>query len=405
MATAVKKDHRAGRRRSIAGETPEQRRERFMRFVRIEASGCWLWLGARLALLGMILAPTVEAATVRGSFAFDYRNLPSVGPLLDREIVVLSARGYLAPGRVDSLVAAGVRPFVLVQPNQAWRLGGVAIGAAPGDDRAYPWDTATYLLATKHDAILRDSTGAFVDMFGGVSWSSMVLDFGNRAFGRDYAALLAGAFPRAAGVVLDYGCPYMPVPVPDYEGWRAGWIAYLEELRRLRPDLELVSQCDKWKPELPTSGVLLERVGSALNPPAKSFATARALAGAGRRAFFRQEWTAPQTRRFFASTAVMFAGAFDQCADPNKVPPLHWRDVEHFELSPGYPVGDAWERAPGIWQRMTSRGLVLVNVSAPTLVYRYNTTTTFYVPAGDALLIQNRDERGRFIKARSNAGR
>ncbi|MEO6463796.1 MAG: hypothetical protein ABIP29_12050 [Candidatus Eisenbacteria bacterium] len=358
-----------------------------------------------LALALALLTPPASAAPVHGSFAYDYRNTPTVAPLLDRELVILSARGYFAPGRVDSLHAAGVKPYVIVQPNQAWRLRGVAIGAAPGDDRTFPWDTATYRLARRHDAILRDSTGISIDMFGGVSWSSMVLDFGNREFAREYAALLVATFPRAAGVLLDYGCPWIPVALPDWASWRAGWIGMLEEVRRRRPDLALISQCDQWTRDLPVDGILLERVGSALNPPARSFATARALRAAGKRVFFRQESTDAGTRRFFAGTALVFDGAFDQCADPNQVPPLHRRNVEHFELAGGPAAGDAWESSPGIWQRMTKRGLVIVNASARPHTYRDNATTAFVIPAGDALLIQYRDHRGRLIKARSNAGR
>lgn len=359
-------------------------------------------------LLCLFVFPrTVHAAPVRGTFAYDYRNNPVVADLRDRELVVLSARGMLAPGRADSLIAAGSRPYVIVQPNQAFT-GGVPIGSRLGDDRTFPWDTATYRLALEHDALMRDSTGAWLDMFagaGGGTWSSVVLDFRNRAFGKAYAALLVATFPKAAGVVLDYGCPWIPITLPGWADWRAGWVAYLDEVRRLRPELVLISQCDQWKTDLPVAGVLLERVGAALNPPAKSFATARALAGAGKRAHLRQEWASSTTRRYFASLAVMFDGTFDQCGDPNRVPPVHVRDLEHFTLVAGVPAGDPWERSPGVWQRMLTRGLVIVNVSGPPFVYRYNTTTTFTVNAGDALLLQNRDSRGRFMKAATNAGR
>lgn len=346
-----------------------------------------------------------HAAPVRGTFAYDYRNNPVVADLLDRELVVLSARGMLAPGRADSLAAAGVRPFVIVQPNQAF-VAGQAIGSRLGDDRTFPWDTATYQLATKHGALMRDSvTGAWLDMFGGSPWSSVVLDFRDRDFALEYAALLASTFPKARGVVLDYGCPWIPIALPDWPAWRAGWVDYLAELRRLRPDLVLVSQCDKWATDLPVDGVLLERVGAALNPTVKSFATAQALARAGKRVHLRQEWASSTTRRYFASLAVMFDGTFDQCGDPNRVPPMHVRDLEHFALVAGVPAGDAWERAPGVWQRMLTRGLVIVNVSGAPFVYRYNTSTTFTVFAGDALLLQNRDSRGRFMRAVTNAGR
>lgn len=361
------------------------------------------WIVAALLAVG---AGASSAAPVRGTFAFDHRNAPSIAPLLDRELVILSARGMLAPGRADSLLAAGAKPYLIVQPNQAWRVGGAAIGAAPGDDRTFPWDTATYELALKHDAIMP------IDMFGGVSWSSMVLDFGNREFGRAYAALLVGTFPKAAGVLLDYGCPWIPVELPDWTGWRAGWVAMLHEVRRLRPDLVLISQCDQWKTDLPVDGVLLERVGSALNPPAKSFATTRALAAAGKRALYRQELAGvgltadpAKTRRFFATAAVMFDGAFDLCADPNTPRPAHWPDLEHFTMSVGSPGVSAWERVPGVWQRQFSRGIALVNLSGVTFVYPYNKSTTFYLGPNDGLLIQYRAESGRFIKAVSNAGR
>lgn len=361
------------------------------------------WIAASL-VLALFLAVPASAAPVHGSFAFDYRNNPQVGPLLDRELVVLSARGMLAPGRVDSLAAAGVAAYFLIQPNQAFS-GGVPIGSRPGDPATFPWDTATYRLALEHDALMRDTTGAWLDMFGGGTWSSVVLDFANPKFGAEYAALLVATFPRADGLVLDYGCPWIPVPVPGWAEWRAGWIEMLNEVRRRRPDLVLISQCDQWARDLPVDGVLLERVGSALNPPAKSFATTRALYAAGKRVLYRQEWTDAPTRRYFAGSALMWDGAFDQCADPNKVPPVHWRDIEHFELSVGLPAGDPWERSPGLWQVMTTRGLVIVNVSAPTLTYQYNRTTSFIVPAGDALALQNRDERGRFMRAVTNAGR
>lgn len=362
-------------------------------------------------VLVSVLVPgsVASGAPVRGTHAYDYRNHPVVADLRDREFVILSARGLLAAGRADSLRDAGVKPLFLLQPNQAFS-DGVAIGSRPGDERTFPWDTATWKLARTHEALLPDSTGGFLDMFGGGRWSSMVLDFRNRPFGRAYAALLVSTFPKAAGVVLDYGCGdlgWMELRTPHatWPPWRKGWIAFLREVRRLRPDWILVSQCDQWKRDLPVDAVLLERVGSALNPPQKSFATARALAQGGRRVLLRQEWPEPRTRRLFAGLALMFGGAFDQCADPNQVPPVHERDVEHFGLSVGTPAGELRERSAGVWQRAMTRGMVIVNLSAAPAIYVHGGKTRFAIPAGDALVLQDRDAAGRPMPLASNAGR
>lgn len=362
-----------------------------------------------LVALLLLLGASTASSAVTGTSAYDYRNNPSVGPLLDREMVVLSARGMFAPGRVDSLLGSGVKPWMLVQPNQSF-VNGLAIGSRPGDDRTFPWDTATYQLAMKHGAIMRDSTGAYLDMFGGTQWQSMVLDFRNRAFGADYAALLVSMFPRLSGLVLDYGCGDLAwmglkVPLSVWPDWRAGWIAYLAELRRLRPDLVVVSQCDKWQRDLPVDGVLLEQAGYSLQTPAKAFSTTRDLVGAGKRAHYWQEWSDKRTRRFFAAIALMFDGTYRQTGTPNIVPPVNYRHPEHFDLSVGVPGSAAWERAPGVWQRMYTRGLVILNVTGATMTYQYNQTTAFTIPPGDALVLQNRDTRGRFIVAKTNAGR
>ena len=365
--------------------------------------------GALLLLLAAAGATGAQAAPVRGTFAYDYRNVPNVADFLDRELVILSARGMLAPGRADSLKEAGVKPLFLLQPNQAFA-GGAAIGSRPEHARQYPWDTATWRLVTKHDALMRDSTGGSLDMFAGTSWSSMVLDFRNRPFGREYAALLVEMFPRADGVVLDYGCGdlgWMGLSTPraTWVDWKAGWIDFLAEVRRLRPDWILVSQCDQWNRALPVDAVLLERVGAALNPRDKTLVTARALAGAKKRVLLRQEGIDARTRRFFSGLALLFDGAFDECGDPNFVPPIHRRDVEHFELAVGRPAGDVRERSRNVLVRAMERGVVVVNASDRAWSYDHASGTRYKVAPGDALVLQDRDAKGRPIPPRTNAGR
>lgn len=360
-----------------------------------------------LSVFAAMLIPCVAgSAPVKGTHAYDYRNNPYVGALLDREVVILSPRGMLAPGRVDSLVSAGVKVYVLIQPNQIFT-NGVAIGSRPGDVQTFPWDTATYNLAVKYNAIMRDSTGAYLDMFGGTSWQGMVLDFRIREFGSEYAALIASMFPKLSGVVFDYGCgdlAWMALKIDPsvWVDWRAGWKSFVADLGTTNPQIATIAQCDQWPNGFSAEfdGILLERVGSALNPPVKSWNTTKS-----HKVFYRQEWTDPRTRRLFAGMALLSDGLFDQCGDPNKVPPVHIRDLEHFELSLGIPGDTWWERVPNVYQRMFSRGLVIVNMQSWPYYYEASRTKTYEIMPYDALVAQTRSPDGRWIKWITNSGR
>jgi len=87
------------------------------------------------------------------------------------------------------------------------------------------------------------------------------------------------------------------------------------------------------------------------------------------------------------------------------VPPTHARDPEHFELAVGAPVGEPRERSPGVWQRATARGVVVVNLSSAPAIYVHGGRTRFTIPSGDALVLQDRDAAGRAMPVATNGGR
>ena len=112
-----------------------------------------------------------------------------------------------------------------------------------------------------------------------------------------------------------------------------------------------------------------------------------------------------RTRRFFSTAALLLGGMFDQIGDPKLVPPINVRDIEHFELQIGIPATTYWERSPGVWQRMFTRGHVIVNAGTAPFVYRYSVSTSYTIQPSDAIVIQNRNSKGHFIRPLTNYGR
>lgn len=354
----------------------------------------------RALTVALLLLPAIALGEVRNNtFAYDYRNTPNVSRLLDRQIIIFSMRGMIA--KRDSVPDYAGRVFALTQPNLAFT-NGVAIGSRPGDEYIFPWDTAAYTLTQKHDAIMRDSTGNLLDMFGGTQWQSMVLDFRDSAFARDYASLMRERrFLGNLGVALDYGCgdlAWMALKVDPstWPEWRQGWRYFLQELGTSSPR---ICQCDQWPRGFDSEcdGILFERVGQGLNPFSKVWGIARSLPRE-RIVFLRQEDTQSRSRRAFATMSLLLPNAYyDQCQDPNVVPPVHLKNIEHFGLNIGDEGGDYWERSPGVFQRMYTRGLVILNTTNQP--YRYSKYT---IGPQDGFVAQTRDGKGRWMTWATN---
>ena len=362
------------------------------------------------AALALVLFAGSAGAQVRlGTFGWNEKNRPAVAPFAGYEYVYLAPRGALSPGAADSLRSFGATPLVLLQPTLA------VSGGAPLTGPDYPWDTALAGLTARHGALLRGPDGAPIDLFPGDRWDAWVLDYRDSAFVDSLAALIVGTFmPKSGGIVWDYGCgdlSWAALPGADpaiWPAWRRGFARLVARVRAARGGGLQIAQCDQWPGELAPGfdGILLEQAGWSLNPAAKGWATATRFPN--RWILIRQEDQVASRRRLFAAIAYLTGARFNQCnlqGDFGGGTDQNFHDLEHWGLDIGVSGGPWFERAPGIYQRMFSRGLVIANVSGSMLVYPYNKATTFIIPRGDGLVLQNRDARGRFIHAVTDYGR
>ena len=362
-------------------------------------------------LIAGMLSAAVSWAGTPGTVAFDYRNVPSWRAIADSgyAMAVLSARGQTAAGgwAGDSLRARGVRVLYVHQPWAVTWGGQLITDLEP--------DGTLSGLAGWYGAFLRDSTGQLADVQEpGVD--GIAYDYRDTAFARAYAAAMAAHDPKAGGWYYDYGDMVYGIPwvwsLRDVAGstwpaWTAGYRLAAQGTRgALRGSASCwcgpacVSPCDIW----PYEGV--GPYFQNLISYAKVLDGCRSVRRLGGRGLiFCQRASVPSYRRATAGISLLtdswfnwreflVAGGFNR----------NLRDPEHFELSLGAAPDTAWQRAPGVWQRMFSRGLVLANVGTTSYHYTYSTSLSFDLGPGDALVLQNRDARGRWIKVRTNWG-
>jgi hypothetical protein len=362
---------------------------------------------AVVAVLGAVGRPAAEVRV--GTYGWNYKNVPTVAPFEGYEFVALSPRGILAPGVLDSLRAFGASPMILLQPFVAVSNGAILTGTD------YPWDTAVAALAQEHNAILRAPDGSYVDQFPGDRWDAWILDYRDTAFVDEFAALIVQTFGgKAFGILWDYGCGDLSwenlsgVDPTIWPAWRRGFARLVARVRAGRGIGIHITQCDQWPGELASSfdGLHMEQAGMSLNPPVKVWANATRYPG--RWNLIRQEDTYPQRRRLFAAIARLTDARFNQCdlrGDFGGGSEQNLRDFEHFGMDLGTSTNNWWARAPGVYQRMFSRGVVLANLSSAPYVYQLSKTVSYTIQPSDGLTIQTRDALGRFITRITDAGR
>jgi len=333
----------------------------------------------------VLAALALSAAVAAGSFATDYRNAPDWRALVGFERVALSARAKVA---ADSLVGSGAEVFAWAQPLvPTWQ--GEPI-------RSWPWDAAMWETAERYGAVLPYAVEG--DDISG----ARLLDFRVDGFPVALAQAQAAELDGWAGVLLDYGCPDLAweqsLPMLGevfWEPWREGYYLYRAALSFYLQGRPIICQCDTWQGlYFHCDGLVWEKVGWSLNPYEKVWHGLSSGAVGASVVLYPGGPGAGQ--RLAAGMALARDAAFlwRDVADP-------WtpqRDTEHFELTVGTFYLDAWERAPGVWIRVATHGLVLVNLSdAP---YRYGSRV---VGPMDALVIQFRNEvTGRWQKWRDN---
>lgn len=359
--------------------------------------------------LAIAAAVTAHGDVRTGTYAWDYHNAPYVGRYAGYEFVALSTRGALARGAADSVHAAGGKVLMQWQPVVAVS-NGIALEGAQ-----YPWDTALHELARRRGAILTDSTGGFVDLFPGDRWDAWVLDMRDTAFVDELAQLMTTMYRgRVNGTLFDYGCgdlgwaalPHLNPGI--WPAWRQGFRRLVGAVRQAKGGWLSILQCDKWPVgfEEVADGLYLEKAGWSLNPPAKVWASATRFPN--RWVLIRVEDLVASRRRLFAGMALLADARFnwsDLRGDSGAGSDFQPRDPEHFELSIGAAPGSWFTKAPGVLERVFTRGLVIVNLSPAPYVYQVSQTRSYTIQPNDALTIQTRDAAGRWIVWLTDAGR
>lgn len=367
---------------------------------------------ALLIAASLILSTESLAAPRIGTFAWNYKNRPVVAPYNGYELVAVSARAIVAPGIVDSLRSFGALPIVWLQPTVA------IAGGAPLEGPDYPWDSAVLELVTRRNAILRTPDGRPADLFppSGSGYEAWLLDYRDSAFVDEFAALIVSRLMsgKAAGVLWDYGCgdvswnQAIGVDGATWLAWRRGFVRLVAAVRALRGGGLSIVQCDQYPADLVpvTDGVFYEQAGMSLNPLAKVWANVNR--NPGRWTLVRVEELAAQKRRAFATLSLVTGSRFnwsDVRGDYGGGTMQNFPDLEHFGLSVGPTSGPIVTKAPGVYARAFTRGVAVLNTSAAPYVYALTSAVRYTVQPGDGLVMQTRDERGRYIKRLTNEGR
>jgi hypothetical protein len=344
-------------------------------------------LAASLVAGACILQPVggVSAAEIfPGTIGVDYRNRPEVAALTGYEYVVLSPRAAL---EANNLFSRGSKILYWIQPVVCfWK------GKPPSEAT---FEGAVYRLAQGHGALLQDSTGNRAEIRGDDIEACYLVDFRNREFAEQMAALVSQRFKGVAGILFDYGCPDLAwevslksVDPTVWKDWAEGYRAYRERIRELEPGWKLFCQCDRWASWLPgvCDGLALEKVGWSLIPYPEAWRTMNARAS--QNVLLVEEPEAnrvPSRRRLTAALCYLTDGLFAYREASSGIP-LPIRDPEHFELYLGEFEEGFTEPSPGVYERHSTHGVVVANLSDKP--HRHGDYT---IAPEDALIAQTRD--------------
>src|SRR5580765_1171332 len=223
-------------------------------------------------------APTHPSAIHAGTYAQDHRNVPSYANLYDYDYVSLSPRAQINGGPVggtpaaENLIAQGVKVLFVTFPCY-FQYNGMDLPV--GDQERDIED-----LAKRYNAVLRRLDNGQPQF----AYGCFVLDFRNRAF---VDALVQFWLKRAAianGILLHEACGGIPTEDPQDPfyypttsqaelDWGDGYQYYVSELRRHRPDWEVIAVCPHWDTTGPgiwrqelLDGLFFENVPTTLNP-------------------------------------------------------------------------------------------------------------------------------------------
>jgi hypothetical protein len=318
--------------------------------------------------------PAVQAQT----YAQDHRNAPQWDKLTGYDYVSLSPRAQTTGGPVggspaaENLLAAGVKVLFVAFPcyfhymDQPLPLGDVERDI---EDLAGRYNGKLY----RNDGMQQFAYGCYV------------LDFRSRPFVDALVQYWLGRAKIGKGLLLHEACGGIPTEDPNdpfYKptvsqaelDWEDGYHYFVSELRRARPDWDVIAVCDRWesnsahaqwRPDL-YDGLFFEHVGSSLNPVgAKTFDQ---LAKGTRDVVALYDISTPQTaffRRGAAAMALMRDALFLYGQQSTIT-----QDIEHFGIYYGDFPTPAKEIAPGVWERVGTHGLVVFNESGMPYTYQ-----------------------------------
>lgn len=333
-------------------------------------AGKWLVIFLRVLLI-LALLPIV-ACSIRmacaaepRSVAFDYRNdppLPDLAVLAEEgfDEVVLSPRAALAGGYAETYLGLQVRYWL--QPF-AWTYQDKPV-------RGIPWDAQLWSKLDEVGVVTYadgDTAVLSVDDIQG----AVLLPFHLPEFTDWYIAVCK----LLGRTLIDYGCPDLSweprlrLTPEQWAAWRIGWARVKRELSG-----EAV-QCNRWVDG--SDGIVLEKVGWSLTPLTRANEILREHPGPPSIVLAMGD---SKIRRATAAMALLWDAGHNwgfASQSPNRITP------EFHDLQIGEFYDSAWERAPGIWMRLSTTGGVLLNLSGST--YRWG---PYSIPADDGFVFQ-----------------
>lgn len=316
------------------------------------------------------LVTSCRAETV----AFDYRNSPQWTSIADFDAAVLSPRATAA---AESLSLRGVEARFWLQPLAAtWR-------GAPV--RSFRWDRDLWAMLDETGGVARRADGDTAVLTVDDVSGAVLVDLARPEVREQWIALA-----RSLGrpLLFDYGCrdlswePSIGLSSAQWTAWAAGWSAVKDSLRPL-------CQCQQWQEQC--AGVVLEKVGWSLTPIPRAWELLRAHPGTSVLLAMVDD---DRRRRALAAISLLTDSGFNwgfASATPNR------KDPEHFDLYLGTFQSSLWERAPGVYMRLSSHGGVVLNLSGSPWTWGSRV-----IAAEDALVFQRRDPvTGRYIPWRT----
>jgi hypothetical protein len=332
--------------------------------------------------LAVSLCSTATAAVHPGTVALDYRNAPVWSNYLDFERVGLSPRAGAAG---DSLRSHGIKVYYWMQPFLQTYLGKPI--------RDIPYDAARWAVSEQYGAVMDCSDVGYVE--------AKTCDFRVPGYPDALANSVLLKLHPCDGLLYDYGCEsigWIPSCAALGAGsaeWGEGYRLYRAAMKVGTLGIPALAQCNAWTGWLPSvsDGLFLEQVGSLTG-----YQRAWDLLQAKPTSIVYCPQSTPQYRRCLATMALVAGCGFNYMGLPAMTNSL--RDYEHFEMSLGTPGTSIIVLAPGVYYRPFSRGWALLNL-APQ-VYSYQ---NFKLAPNDGLVVQTRDERGRYITKKTNVGR